>query len=236
MAAGEESVICRDANRKGGPWTDRRGRERGVPVIGILGGIASGKSLAARALAGAGAEVIDVDALGHALLARPGIREALVGRFGSEILDEAGGVDRRRLGAMAFGDADGLAFLNGLMHGPMREEIARRVAEAEQRGVAAVIDAALLLERDLGGRWCTHLVFVDAPADVRRTRAARSRGWSAEELARREAAQMAPERKRREADVVIENAGDAGEFEKAVVRWFKTVAPGESGGPDSKQQ
>jgi dephospho-CoA kinase len=202
---------------------DRPGRGRTMPVIGILGGIAAGKSLAADALAAEGAVVINVDAIGHRLLGEPEVAGALEGRFGARILGADGHVSRPALAEIVFADAEALDFLNGLTHPRMREEIERRITEAEQAGApAVVIDAALLLEHDLGARWCSHLIYVDAPRQARLERAA-ARGWSADHVALREQAQMPLEQKKGSAEVIFSNDADPAALADSVVSWFHSL-------------
>jgi dephospho-CoA kinase len=214
------------------PFTDRKGRSRPVPVIGIVGGVASGKSLAAAALAGQGAVMIDADRLAHEELARDEVREALIERFGDGILSAEGAVDRARLGARVFADAEALAFLNRLVHPAVCRRIVERVEEAVTGGApAVVIDAALLLENEAIAECCTHIMFVDAPAEHRRRRAQAARGWDEAELVRREAAQMPLEAKRRAADAVVANDGESEDLRRRVLEWFEHLTGGRHAEP-----
>lgn len=205
-------------------YVDRAGHQSPVPVIGILGGISAGKSLAACALAAEGARVVDADHIGHAVLREAEVVEALVRRFGPEIRNVRGGVDRMKLAKLVFADAESLAFLNALTHPRIRQGVAKAVEEAVSQGApAVVIDAALLLEHNLGADRCTHLLFVDVPEAARRRRAAEARGWTEDEHRRRESSQWPLPRKRAAADVVIENAGDPREFTDRVVSWYRAL-------------
>ena len=212
--------------RAAGEFVDRRGRPRPVPVIGILGGIASGTTLAADASAERGAEVINVDRIGHALLKEKWVIEALQARFGREIIGAEGQVNRRRLGRLVFADQAKLEELNRLMHPPMRARIADRIEHAVSAGArAVVIDAALLMEHDLGASYCTHLIFIDVPEVERCRRAADQRGWPPEELARREGFQMPLEEKKQAADAVFPNVSDERTLKDNVIEWFEELAP-----------
>ena len=148
------------------------------PVIGVTGGIGSGKSLVASMFGDLGCEVIDADKIGHMLLRRPEIIAALAERFGPGATDDHGQVDRPRLAELAFADAGSLAGLNEIMHLPLRAELVRRIEAFRTHGsasAAAVIDAALLFETD----WhtlCDATVFVDATDAVRCRRAAEGKG------------------------------------------------------------
>lgn len=175
------------------------------PVIGLVGGIGSGKSLAASMLSEIGCAVIDADRIGHELLSRPAVRQALCQQFGDGILTADGQVDRRALAKAAFADAASHRALNGIVHPLLRKELASRIAEAKAGDAPAiVVDAALLLDTD----WhelCDRIVFVDAPPDQRRRRVAETRSWSAEELERRENLQKPLDFKRRIADHILCN-------------------------------
>ncbi len=171
-------------------------------MIGLLGGIAAGKTTVARMLAGLGARVVCADAIGHAALAEDAVRDAIVARWGKEVLDGAGQVDRSRLARRVFADPAETAALEAMTHPFILAEMRRQVAEARAAGAPAiVIDAPLLVEAGLDGL-CDVLVFVDCPQEVRAARAA-ERGWEPAELARRERLQSPLETKRARARFVI---------------------------------
>jgi len=179
-------------------------------VVGILGGVASGKSTVARALAELGAGLLDADQLGHEVLRRPEIEHAARERWGDRIFGPAGQIDRARLAEIVFAptpEADAQrGYLEQLTHPAIRREIDDRldVLAAEGKPVA-VLDAALVLEAGWNKR-CDTLIFVDAPRHQRLARA-RLRGWSEEDFAAREAAQKSLISKSRRADVTIDNSG-----------------------------
>jgi len=177
-------------------------------VIGLVGGIGAGKSAVARALEELGAAVSDSDRQARAMLTREDVRRELVSWWGDRVLTPEGGVDRGRVAAIVFADSEQRRRLEGLIH-PMlragREELKR---EAWENGIGVVvIDAPLLFEAGIQGE-CDEVWFVDTPREVRLGRVLASRGWDEGELARREAAQMAVEEKRRRATRVIPNDGD----------------------------
>ena len=175
------------------------------PVIGLLGGIAAGKSLVASQFAKLGCAVVDADAFGHELLLEPAIRRTLMEKFGDEILDAAGAVDRRLLGQRAFADPKSIAALESILHPELRRRVTETV-ERERRGdaPAVVLDAALILEKGLD-RLCDVLVYIDAPEEARRSRAGEARGWEPSEIARREATQVSLKVKRERADYTVDN-------------------------------
>ena len=175
------------------------------PVIGLVGGVASGKSFVAAQFAKLGCAVVDADRLTDDLLRDPATRQALGKRFGKEIFSSSGEVDRGRLADKVFADREALEALNSLMHPELCARIRRALHAARRLDVPAVIlDAALILEKRLD-RLCDYVVYIKASAEVRRTRAQESRGWPPAEVARREAAQVSLKAKRQRADYIVEN-------------------------------
>jgi dephospho-CoA kinase len=172
--------------------------------VGLSGGIGSGKSTVARALAERGAIVIDADAIAREVVepGQPGL-DAVVERFGPEVLDGSGRLDRPKLAALVFEDAAARADLNGIVHPLVAAETLRRMAAAPPDSVV-VIDVPLLAEAARSGY--DVVVIVEAPEDVRVERLV-GRGMSAEDARRRMAAQASDEDRRKVADVVLDNSG-----------------------------
>lgn len=172
-------------------------------VVGLTGGIGSGKSEAAAAFARLGAEVVDADRLGHEALRDPEVMRQVETRFGRGVFNEGGQIDRRRLGALVFGSAEARRALEAVSH----PYITRRAREAvaQTKAPLVVLDAALLLEAGWGGL-CDAVVYVDAPDEVRLARVRGRSGWSEDELRARERAQMPLTDKRARANHVMENA------------------------------
>lgn len=189
------------------------GFTRNVPVLGLVGGVGSGKSHVAAGLAAQrNVAVIAADPIGHEVLRRPAVKAQLRQRWGDMVFTPDGEIDRARVGQLVFGDdpaaRDRRQQLEALTHPEITREVRRRIAEhqAQPRLEAIVLDAALLLEagwREL----CDHVIFIDSPLADRQQRVASSRGWSADELARREASQWPLERKRSASDAVVQNTG-----------------------------
>ncbi len=180
-------------------------------MLAVLGGIASGKSAVAARLAGPRGRVLDADVLAHEALDDPLVIERLVETFGPQILDQGGHPDRERLARRVFDSPEDRRRLEGWIHPVVRARILAALGEAEASGVERVVlDVPLLLENDaqhgLLAR-CDHLVFVDAPLAERDRRAVAHRGWEPGEVARREAAQMPLEEKRRRANHLVSNDG-----------------------------
>lgn len=180
---------------------------RRIPVIGLAGGIGSGKSHVAREFARRGCLVVDSDAEARAALDRPEVRAVLVGWWGAGVVGADGKVDRKRVGAIVFGDPEERRRLEALVHPLVRESRARMVARARGTGaVGVIVDAPLLFEAGVD-KECDAVVFVDAPTAVRLERVRAARGWDEAELSRREAAQWPAELKRAKCRFVIANEG-----------------------------
>ncbi len=195
--------------------------------IGILGGVASGKSLVARQLTELGAGLLDADRAGHEVLDDRAVREALRCRWGGDILEPDGRVDRSRVAEIVFapppaGEQE-RQFLENLLH----PRIARRLADeqeelAARKYPAVVLDAPLLLEAGWD-RLCDRLIFVDAARELRLARAA-ARGWTEQDVARREAAQLPLHVKRARADVSIDNSGTPQQTRAQVEQFWASLA------------
>jgi dephospho-CoA kinase len=187
------------------------------PVICLVGGIGSGKSLVAAALARHGGYVIAGDQLGHEALQQADIRACVVERFGSSIVKEDGSIDRRQLGRIVFGDAAALRALEALVFPWIGRRIGEEIAAAQATPEISfiVLDAAVLLEAGWNEP-CSRLVFVDAPRDQRLKRLQEQRNWSEKEVLTREHAQMPLNEKQQRADAVVDNSGPPQAVERQV--------------------
>jgi dephospho-CoA kinase len=177
-------------------------------VIGLVGGIASGKSRVAEQFERLGATVLRADAIGHEILRRPEVEEALRRRWGKAVFDSHGRIDRSAVAQIVFGSTpEHLQFLESVTHPLIGQVMHTRLVEIAGRGdiPAVVLDAAVLLEAGWN-RFCDRIVFVDAKREQQIERACR-RGWSVTDLASREAVQLSLEEKRKVADWVIDNSG-----------------------------
>ena len=199
-----------------------------MKIIGLIGGIASGKSAVSAALARRGAQVFDADKIGHQMLDQPEVRDDLSARWGAEILDEAGRIDRQKVAARVFAPTDeaaaDLTYLEELLHPRIRQHIETEIARLPDAPLPAiVIDAPLLLESGWN-EVCQVIAFVECPREER-LRRAQERGWTPEEFTRRELAQMPIEQKRRWASHVIDNSGTLADLDAKVEQfWAETVA------------
>lgn len=204
-----------------------------MDVIGLTGGIAAGKSAVAARLRELGAVVIDADALAREVVepGTPGLA-AIAARFGSEVLDADGALDRARLGAIAFGDDVARADLNAIVHPEVRRRYDELVAEAFARDPDAIVvyDVPLLAEARAASDFGLVIV-VDAPADVRLERLVALRGMDREQARARIAAQISDEERRAMADVVIDSSGTiAHTMEQVDALWERLVAQRSVGG------
>ncbi len=177
------------------------------PVLGLIGGIGSGKSRLAAELARRGGQVIPGDLLGHEALRQPDIKAGIVQRWGKDILDSQGEIDRRKMGQIVFADPAQRKELESRVFPFIDRRIAEEIAKGENdpRLSLIVLDAAVLLEAGWD-RHCDYLVFVDAPREARLQRLAQNRGLNAKEVAARENAQMSVVEKKRRADFVLDNS------------------------------
>ena len=195
---------------------------RNIPVVGLVGGVGSGKSAVAKALADAGCVVADSDALVRAECELPEVISQLRMWWGSGVVDERGRLDRAAVAAIVFRDPAERARLEAFLH-PRVEKVRQKLFDQAPAGTPAlVIDAPLLLEAGLGGE-CSQIWFVDAPEAARRARVMADRGWSAQELDRREAAQWSLDRKRAAAHHVLRNDGDPASLREQVLQALTKV-------------
>lgn len=189
----------------------------GKPILGIVGGIASGKSFVSKSLALLGCKVIDSDALAHEIYRQPEIIRTLTQWYGPGVIDASGQIDRRAVGSIVFRDPAQRKRLEALLHPLIDQRRVQVMAEAAGDPAlrAFVWDSPLLIEAGLH-RDCDALLFVDTPIEIRQARVAASRGWSAQELDRRERAQLSLDEKRRLAKLVVDGTLDAAAMRDAL--------------------
>jgi dephospho-CoA kinase len=188
-----------------------------VRRIGLTGGIGSGKSTVAEMLARRGAALVDTDAIARALTAPGGAAlPALAAAFGPEIVQSDGALDRDRMRALAFGDADVKARLEAVLHPLIGAEAARQAGAADDRCV--VFDVPLLAESTHWRSRVDRVLVVDCPEAVQQARVMRRSGWSADAVQRVIAQQATRVRRRAIADAVIHNDDtmSLGEVDRAV--------------------
>jgi len=203
----------------------------GLLLIGLVGRAGSGKSTVARALAGAGAVVIDADALGHQVTDQdPEVRAALEAEYGPDVYGADGQLERGKVAARVFRDPAARARLDRLVHPRILERIRSRLDELRETGFRGpvVIDAALMLEWRLE-RELDAVIAVTAPERLQIERLRRARGWTEDEARARLAAQRSNERFSAAADVTLVNDGAAETLERAAVQALEAFESRRSG-------
>jgi dephospho-CoA kinase len=183
--------------------------KKDVCVIGLTGGIGTGKSVVARILEEQGAMILDADRVGHEvyLPGRPAHAD-IVAEFGREVLAEDGTIDRKKLGPIVFSAPDKLARLNSITHPRMKDMMRERLEEAERAGQEIVVlEAALLF--DAGWDDLTNEVWVTVvEAETAARRASERSGIPVQQVLERiQKAQMANDERIRRSDLVIDTSG-----------------------------
>jgi dephospho-CoA kinase len=213
-------------------------------VIGILGGIASGKSQVTRMLAELGCGILDADRAGHEVLRQDEVKQAIRERWGNGVFDNQGEVDRQAVAQIVFAKTNSTIakpndtkrhlitdqqptdpaserrFLEQLTHGRIAALLTQQSDEfaAAGKAKAIVLDAALLLEAGWD-KLCDTLVFVNSPRESRLERAL-ARGWTEAEFDAREAAQESLQAKRQSADFEIDNSADLQHLRDQVIGFW----------------
>jgi len=193
------------------------------PIIGIIGGIGSGKSTVAAEFAKLGCKVINADKIAHVLLKRKTVKEKVVAAFGRGVLDSKGGINRSKLGSIVFADSDKLSILNGIIH-PLVMQRAEELIELYKRQnqvKAIVLDMPLLVEIGWAKR-CKRLIFVDCGQKIREERA-KKLGFGKNQLKIRENFQISLDNKRRLADNMLENNSDFSALVRQVADIFSDI-------------
>lgn len=200
--------------------------------IGLTGGIASGKSLVAGALAGHGALIVDNDLLAHQVVSpgTPGLA-AVVHRFGPGVLDERGALDRKRLAGIVFADPGALADLNSIVH-PLVATAAVAIEQQAPADAVVVHDIPLLVESGQA-RDFDLVVVVDVPEELQLRRLLARGGIDEAQARARIDAQASRQERLAWADAVIDNSGArADTLNQVDSLWRRLTAgvrPGSSG-------
>jgi dephospho-CoA kinase len=197
-------------------------------VVGLTGGIGSGKSTVAELLRARGATVIDADLLAREVVApgTPGFR-AVVARFGPGVVDPDGGLDRRALAGIVFADPGALADLNAIVHPAVRARIDDRLRELRTTAEAGVVVLEIPLLVESGRSYgAAAVIVVDCPEDVALRRLVVERGMDEGDARRRMAAQLSRPDRLAAADIVIDNSGSPAELSAEVDRmWTALTSP-----------
>ncbi len=188
--------------------------------VGLTGGIGAGKSQVLSLLRRQGVPTLSTDDLAHQCLARRDVRRILARRFGPQVLDGRGNLDRSRLADRAFSSPRDLRFLEGVLHPRIRREVERWETAQGRKARAprlTVVEVPLLFEKGwdvfFDGVLC-----VSTPPSIRKQRLA-VRGWDRAEIRRREGGQWPPARKDRWADWVLLNDGSVDRLAGRVRAW-----------------
>jgi dephospho-CoA kinase len=184
-------------------------RRKSGLVVGITGGIASGKTTVARELEKQGAHLIDADRIGREVVeSLPEVQRSLRNSFVDSIFGGGGRVNRRRLADRVFSDGDALGKLNRIVHPHLLKELHQRVESlrGESRTAVVVIDAALLVEWGAED-WVDYLVVVEADRGKQIEHIETRNGFSREQAKQRITSQVHPQVRARVADEVLRNDG-----------------------------
>lgn len=186
-------------------------------VIGLTGGIGSGKTTVSQTLTELGAVIIDADKVGHEAY-QPGtdIWQELVKTFGKQVLAADNTIDRKQLGAIVFGNPEELKRLNSIVHPRMFEMIKKRIEDLRQKGAKLVVlDAAILFEANWAPLVEEVWVVVADEANVVKRAIART-GLPEEQIRSRIRSQMSNEERIKRANVVIHNNGNMEDLRQKV--------------------
>lgn len=188
----------------------------------IIGGMGAGKSTARKALVDQGLPYIDLDLVGHQVLSWDTVREELAETFGSDIFNDEGAVDRRRLAAKAFASPADTRKLNRITLPRIEELFSDRVDELERMGhKAVVVEQSVFKNRQGSLAYCADVVIaIIAPLDMRIERAVAS-GFAEEDVRNRIARQITDADRIEAADVVFNNNGTPDELQNQIVAWWQ---------------
>ena len=193
-------------------------------VIGLTGGIGTGKSEVSRILRDLGATVINADHVGHeAYTPQSQMWREVVAAFGEGILQPSGEIDRKRLGDIVFNEPGAMAKLNSIMHPRMAEMIRRQIEELREQDVKLVVlEAALMVEAGWSSMvdelWVTY-----APEELVLERLRQRNNMSDEEIRSRISSQLPFEERARYARMVVHNSGSVAELREKVESLWSRV-------------
>ena len=194
-------------------------------VIGLTGGIGTGKSEVCSILSGLGAVAINADLVGHEVYRRQTEGwQRIVETFGNDVLGPTGAIDRKKLGAIVFSDADALERLNAIAHPRIYAKIEERIAELKGKGrTVAVVEAALLIEAN----WTPLVdeVWVVVSDEQKVIDRLKNRHLDHASIRARMSAQMAQSERVKQGDIVVDNDGTLAELTQSVEQlWASRVA------------
>jgi dephospho-CoA kinase len=197
-------------------------------LVALTGGIGAGKSSVSSRLEARGAVLVDADAVVRDLQlpGRP-VFDAMVERWGEDIIGDDGGLDRQAVADIVFRDEDELKALNGIVHPAVRTEMERQVDEQRDSDRVVVLDIPLLGEGDAQKRGAEGVIVVDCPTELAIERLVEHRGFDRDDAEARIAAQADREDRLALADFVVDNGGDLAQLDAEVERcwnWLGSLA------------
>jgi dephospho-CoA kinase len=197
-----------------------------MPLIGITGGIACGKTEVAKVFQEKGAVILSGDQIGKEVVEKEGtVLKQLVRAFGQDILNKNGTLNRRKLGRIAFTSKESRDKLNGIIHPHLLKELRRRIQNIEEENPQAVvvIDAALIVEWGLE-KELDHLIFVESKEENKIKRLQKEKGYSKKEALDRIKSQLPEKVKEKKADVIIRNDEGLAELRTAADGVWRFIA------------
>ena len=206
-------------------------------VIGVTGGVGTGKSTVARMFGELGARVLDADALAHEAMRTGSVAwRRIVEDFGESILHPDRSINRQALGGIVFTDEDARRRLEGIIHPQVLKAIKRQLHAWKKNGrdLVVVLDVPLLLEAGLASM-VDVVVVVRANPAVQRARLSQQREWSAEEIERRIGAQWSLAEKEEHADEVVENSGALSATRRQVRQLWKKQCTAHKNAPTARR-
>jgi dephospho-CoA kinase len=199
-------------------------KEAKKPIIGILGGIGSGKSTVAAHFAKLGCKVIDADEIAHKLLETPAVKKQIISLLGKNVLDPAGRINHKKIADIVFNDAQKLLSLNSIIHPLVLAHAEQLITQYNQQEnvKAIVLDMPLLVEVGWHNR-CDKLIFVDCSLDLRVDRAQKTGFFDKNQLKIRENFQISLDKKASIADNTISNSSSFEALVKQVADIFSGI-------------
>ncbi|MBN2136938.1 MAG: dephospho-CoA kinase [Sedimentisphaerales bacterium] len=193
-------------------------------MIGILGGIGSGKSTAAKEFGKLGCAVIEADRIAHDALNKPAVRKELTGLFGREICDSTGRIDHTKLAEIVFADVEKLSLLNKIVHPLVLREAENLIRRHNNDSSipAIVLDMPLLIEVGWDKR-CDRLIYVECDSRLRAERAKKTGFLDYKQQRIRENFQISLDTKRTVADNTIDNNSDFSELVRQIAVIFSDI-------------
>lgn len=194
------------------------------PVVGLLGGIGSGKSTVANQFANLGCGVIDADRMAHEVIEDKDVVDTISSLFGPEVLASDGMVDRSKLAAKVFEDPEQLEKLQAIIHPPVLEQCQKLLKQylAASSVPAVILDVPLLLESGMD-KQCNILIFVESSPALCLQRALAKKGLSREQIKKRENFQISLDKKRQIAHYTIKNNSDMSDLAEQVVQVYSAI-------------